>query len=274
MKGLSMLYRVLTGLAALMLAAGAHAQEAEAILSAFAEDYANDPTAEAIEIGFDVSGERFFLTVSPADSGPHVVTFDAGFPDQPIIYWEMSLDTLRRIEAGMTGETATQRGRAGDERLMVLRATSGFPAYLMRRNGAFQDMLNRFKVHFFIRGMPEIVPIGPEHSVGSHGTSVVGLAYQPRVSVVITNILPGDAVNEEEDLDANPFDSVFIATSGRVRARIGGVEAVLEEGHALYVPADVEHVFWNDFEEPYQGVMVLYGPWLNEPAPARPYPWW
>jgi quercetin dioxygenase-like cupin family protein len=248
--------------------------DAEAILRSYAEDYATDPTAQSVEIGFDVSGQRFFLEVGRSDSGPHSIEFSSNFPeDRPIIYWEMSLDTLRRIEAGMTGETATQRGRASDDRLMVLRATPGFPGYLMRRNGAFQQMINAFKIHFFIKGRPEIVPIGPDYAVGSHGTRVIGLVYQPRVSVVVTNILPGDVVNEDSDLDTNPFGSVFIATSGRVRARIGDVDAILEAGHALFVPADVEHVFWNDFDEPYQGVMVLYGPWLNESPPERPYPW-
>lgn len=255
-------------------AASAQDDSAEALLRAFAEDYASDSTARDIEIGFDISGERFFMTVEAADEGPHDITFQAGFPDYPIVYWEMELDTLRRLDAGMTGETATSRARPDDPRLMVLGRTEGFPSYLLRRNGEFQSFLNSFKVHFFIRGVPEIVPITREHAVVSHGAGAVGLAYAPRMSVLVTLIDPGEAANLEEDLDTNPFDTLYVAVEGRVRARIGGVEAVLEEGHAMYIPADVEHVFWNDFDEPFSGLMVLYGPWLNEPAPERPYPWW
>lgn len=267
---------LLAGLAVILPLQSVVARDGDAgtILRAYAEDYAHDPTARDIEIGFDVSGERFFMTVDRQEEGPHIITFETGFPDYPIMYWDMELDTLHRIEAGMTGETATQRSRADDARLMTLRLTEGFPRFLFRRNQELSSYLASFKVHFFIRGTPEIVPIGAQHAVTSHGTSIMGLAYAPRMSALIDIIQPGDAVNREEDLNTNPFDTLFVAVSGRTRARIGGNEVVFEEGHVMYIPADVEHVFWNDFDEPFTGVMVLYGPWLNESPPERAYPWW
>ena len=249
-------------------------RDAEKILEEFAEDYAFDPTARDIEIGFDISGERFFLTVDARDKKPHAVSLVKGFPDYPIAYWQMDFTTLRRLDAGMTGETATARARPDDPRLMVLRLMEGFPRYLMRRNGEFTNYLNSFKIHFFIKGTPEIVPIGREHAVISHGSGAVGLAYAPRMSSFIVHISPGEISNEEEDLDTNPFDTLFVPIYGRARARIGGNDATLEQGQAMFIPADVEHVFWNDFNEPFAGVMIIYGPWLNEPQPERAYPWW
>ena len=262
------------GAFACLSTAFAQERDAETILRDFAGDYAFDPTAKDIEIGFDISGEQFFMTVKEMDEGPHEVTFQRGFPDYPIVYWEMEFSTLQRLEAGMTGETATSRSRADDPRLMVLRSTEGFPRYLLRRNQAFSNFLMSFKVHFFIKGTPEIVPISREHAIISHGTGILGLAYAPRMSSFMVMIEPGEQVNFEEDLDTNPFDTLFVAIEGRANARIGGNDAVFEAGHAMYIPADVEHVFWNDFDEPFTGVMVLYGAWLNESEPERPYPWW
>lgn len=252
----------------------AQERSADVILGDLATDYAHDPTARDLEIGFEVSGERFFLTVDSRDDGPHAITFERGFPDRPIVYWQLDLATLQRIDRGMTGESATSRARPDDPRPLVLRVGDGFPRFLLRRNGEFDDTLRRFKLHFFVRGQPEIVPIGRQHAVISHGAGVVGLAYAPRMSSFVVHLEPGEAANEEADLDTNPFDTLLVAIEGRVRARIGARPAVLEVGEAMLIPADVEHVFWNDFDEPFAGVMVLYGAWLNEPRPERAYPWW
>lgn len=246
---------------------------ARSMLGAFAEDYALDPTAKNIDIGFKIDEESFFLRVVRRETQPHSVDFSVGFPDYPIVYWEMSLETLRLLDQGMTGETATSRARADDPRLMTLRSVEGFPRYLLRRNSEFTTFLNSFKVHFFAKGMPEIVPISSEFAVSSHGAGVVGLAYAPRVSIFVTLTDPGQEVNTEEGMDINPFDTVYVALSGRIRARVDGNDAILEAGHAMYIPADVSHQFWNDFDEPFSGVMVLYGPWLNESPPERAYPW-
>lgn len=265
---------LILGLTVFSTSAGATERDAETILREMAEDYAFDPTAKDFEIGFDISGEQFFITVIKNAEGPHEITFQKGFPDTAFIYWQMEMATLTRIDAGMTGETATQRSRAEDPRLMNLKASDEFPRYLLRRNSEFSNFLMSFKVHFFIKGTPEIIPIGPEQAVMSHGTGIIGLAYAPRMTAIIDIIEPGQKVNFEEDLDTNPFDTLFIAIEGKVNARIGGNDVVFEKGQAMYIPADVEHLFWNDFDEPFTGVMILYGVWLNESEPERPYPWW
>lgn len=252
----------------------AQERDAETILSEFAKDFAFDPTAKDIDIGFSISGEEFFLSVKTKEDGPHDIKFEKGFPDFSFVYWELELSTLKRIDAGMTGETATARSRADDPRLMVLRATEGFPRYLLRRNDEFNTYINSFKVHFFIKGIPEIISISREHTVMSHGAGGLGLAYAPRMSAFVDIIEPGEFVNLEEDLDTNPYDTLYVVLQGKIRARIGGNEAVFGEGQAMYIPADVEHIFWNDFDETFMGVMILYGPWLNESEPERPYPWW
>lgn len=64
----------------------ADAGDAETILRSNAEDYAHDPTARDIEIGFDISGDRFFMVVEAQDTGAHPINFQRGIPDYPVIF--------------------------------------------------------------------------------------------------------------------------------------------------------------------------------------------
>jgi len=34
---------------------------------------------------------------------------------------------------------------------------------------------------------------------------------------------------------------------------------ILEEGNAYLIPAEVPHEFWNSFDQPGQGILILYG---------------
>ena len=174
----------------------------------------------------------------------------------------MSADTLRRIDDGMTGETATNRARADDPRLMYLETTENYPEFLF--SGDFWTQLMEFKVHFFSRGIPEVVPLAAEFGVASHGVNIAGIHYAPGLSVFRVTILPDTTANAEDDLDTNPFETIWIATSGQADATIGGNTVLFTANNTLFIPAGVTHVATNPYDEPFESIMILFGDGLNE----------
>lgn len=249
-------------LAGFVVGAAAADRTTEKILKDMARDYRHDATVEDFVVGFDVDGERWLLTAKRNESPPHKVELSSGFPDYPIAYWSMSAETLRRLDSGMTGETATQRARADDPRLMFLDRTENFPAFMF--SSEYWAQMMEFKVHFFAKGVPEIVPLGEEYAVDSHGARIAGIHYAPKLSVFWLHIRPGDKVNDEADMETNPFETIWIATKGKTKVLVDGKERDFEEGNVLFIPKDVTHKFWNPYESPMEGVMILFGPGLNE----------
>lgn len=139
----------------------------EATLQSFVDDFAHDDFARPMVFGFEVDGERWHMTVGgDPETGP-VTALHPGFPEQPILYWEFSAETLRRLDAGMNGETVTSRARADDPIPLRTKATPGFPRYAL--NNDLNAFLEALRLHFWTRGRPEILPLGTEHARQSHG---------------------------------------------------------------------------------------------------------
>ena len=57
----------------------------------------------------------------------------------------------------------------------------------------------------------------------------------------------------------NPFPSMLIATRGRSEAKIGGRTVTLQENEMMFIPAGVSHEFWNPYEEPAEGILLMFG---------------
>lgn len=62
-----------------------------------------------------------------------------------------------------------------------------------------------------------------------------------------------------EELQANPFPSLFILIGGSMESRIGGKEMTLEGKQAILVPAGVPHEFWNNQEAPAEFILIMFG---------------
>ena len=73
------------------------------------------------------------------------------------------------------------------------------------------------------------------------------------------DIGPDEAANEDPRLEAGQVPNLFIVTRGRGRAFLADEEVEIEPGMSIFVPAYVKHVFRNPYDEPLEGILVLFG---------------
>ncbi|MFQ5721861.1 MAG: cupin domain-containing protein [Candidatus Aminicenantales bacterium] len=67
-------------------------------------------------------------------------------------------------------------------------------------------------------------------------------------------------VNKEEEDQVNPFPTIFISTRGEGKAKLGEKTITLKKGMMVYIPAGMSHMFWNQKEEPVEGIIIMFGP--------------
>lgn len=229
----------------------------EAILSEFVEDFAHDAFAAEVVFGFSVDDERWHMRVESDDADGFRSSLHEGFPEEPILYWEMTRATLDQIHSGMNGETATARARAEDPYPLRTRATDDFPRYLINQD--LQDFIERLRLHFWTTGQPEVFALGAEYARESHGANVVGLVYREGLRTMWYQIDPGQHVNEDPADQVNPSHSLMIVTQARATCRFDGEEQIIEAGNAYLIPGGMSHECWNDFDEPMAGILIMYG---------------
>lgn len=231
--------------------------EKEAILNSFVSDFSQDPFARQMLFGFQVDEDRWHMSIEKDSTGGLTALLKNGFPNTPILYWEMDSKTLRWFDKGLNGETATSRAQANDPYPLQTRATEGFPRYTI--NEGLNDFLEQLRLHFWARGFPETFILSKEVARMSHGGYVVGLVYAEGMRTIWFQLDPGQHVNKDPIEQKNPFHSLVIVTRGKYKAKIGGEELLFEEGHSYLIPAEVSHEFWNPFDNPAEGILIMYG---------------
>lgn len=231
--------------------------EKEKILNSFVRDFSKDPFAKEMVFGFMVDKDQWHMIIEKDSTGKLNSILKKGFPNTPILYWEMDSKTLSWFDKGLNGETATARAQANDTYPLKTRATEGFPRYLI--NKGLNDFLEELRLHFWTRGLPETFILSKDVARLSHGGYVVGLVYTEGLRTMWYQIDPGQHVNEDPIDQKNPSHSLVIITKGKCKAKIDGKEMIFEEGHSYLIPAEVSHEFWNPFDIPVQGVLIMYG---------------
>ena len=68
-----------------------------------------------------------------------------------------------------------------------------------------------------------------------------------------------DIPGEDPRLEAGQVPNLFIFTRGRGRARFGDREMEVHEGMSVFVGPYVKHVISNPYDEPLEGILVLFG---------------
>ena len=69
----------------------------------------------------------------------------------------------------------------------------------------------------------------------------------------------GQHVNAEPRDQVNPFPSMLVITRGRTEAKIGGRQLTLHAKQTVLIPAGVSHEFWNPYDEPAEGILLMFG---------------
>lgn len=230
----------------------------EAILRRYVADYAIDPSLrEDITFGVYVGPEHWHVMArARRDSQPADVRLIRGEPPQPTFYFTLDYPTLVRIDRGeINALTAMVRGLSSDRAPM----STGSPRGFTPGEGFVEKML-AVSFHFWTRGLPEVIPYGPELTRFVHGTDAVVLYYGKGIRTGWFSLKKGQHANADPRLQVNPFPTLLILTSGRGAGRIGGEQRELQAGNAVLVPAGVSHEFWNPHDEPVEGFLIMFGP--------------
>ncbi len=199
-------------LAAFPLAAGE--AETQAILERFVDDYRNDVMARNGTFGVRIDGEWWHVTTTGVEPGgtPESVTLHRGQPEEPTWFFWSDFATLERLDKGtMNAGTAMVKAFSTDVTPMDVDAMEGF-----QPDEGFLDRMLKATFHFWVRGMPEIVPFSDAHTRPSHGADAVVLYYQPGLRSGWFSIKKGQHANEDPRMQTNPFPSMLIGTERRL----------------------------------------------------------
>ena len=238
--------------AAVLVAAPASAQDERVgeILERYAADYLNDVTFTADqEFGVQVAGEMWTVSLDHAHAAYEV---RPGDPSAPTFYYTIdAFETLARVDRGEVN-AYTNMAKAF--------STDVTPMDVELMEGAnFDPAILGHIFHFWTRGFPEVINWADQDLRHTHGGEAGIFYYQPGFRSGFGQILPGQHVNEDERSRTNPFPSLLIVHSGRMTARINGVDSVFEEGQAMLIPAGVSHEFLNPYDEPAGFFLFMFG---------------
>jgi len=248
----------------------AEAEQAHEVLKSFAADYALDPMALNTTFGVKLGDSWWTVTAKrreaahPSPSGkltfhrfgPHDVVLSKGRPSKPTWYVDISSPKLlKAIAAGeITAGTASMRSFEGDRVGISTKPMQGFEM----DPGVVAEMYS-VQTHFWAKGVPEITYFGRDKSLPTHGASATALGGMKDKRIAWFSIGPDEAANEDPRLEAGQVPNLLIITRGKGRAILGDREIELREGMSIFIPPYLRHVIRNPFDQPLEGILVLYG---------------
>lgn len=235
---------------------------AEEILGQYVADFRLDPAAAGpITFGVSISGEgggewHVVVGEKEEDQEETAVELRGGIAPEPTFLYSADLPTLRRVHRGeLNALTAMAKARSSDVTPMDIDVMEGFVP-----DGSFVARVLPLTFHFWTRGLPEVVPFGSRSLTRPvHGASATVFYYQPGLRSAWVRIEHGQHVNADPADQVNPFPSMLIATRGRSEAKIGDRRLTLHANEMLFIPAGVSHEFWNPYDEPAEGILLMFG---------------
>jgi mannose-6-phosphate isomerase-like protein (cupin superfamily) len=240
----------------------ADASDVQSMLTDWVVDFRSDPTAAApVTFGIrvkDATPSDWHVVVAGKQTSDSLwsVELVEGFPEAPCAFFITDTTHLRKVYSGeLASLTAMGKAFSTDFAPLDIDAEEGFEP-----GPGDIDHLIRLSFHFWTRGFPEVVKFGDlARTRPLHGANATLFYYQEGFRSGWFSITKGQHVNADENSRTNPFHTLFIMTRGKAMARIGGVEKEVSQGDAMYIGPGVSHEFWNDTDEPAEGVLVMFG---------------
>jgi mannose-6-phosphate isomerase-like protein (cupin superfamily) len=257
----------------LLFVQGIHAQEfsTEEILQSFVESYRNDPMAVSATFGIKVGDEWWTVTSARQQEpypvgknkqytfhnyGPHEVSLRAGEPGLPSWYFRLAdrsvLDNIN--EKVWTASTAAAKSMPSDVVAMDILDMEGYTS-----NQGSVAIAYVALEHFWKKDQGEVTHFSRSSSLPSHGAQIVSLYTMKDKRISWFSLGTEEAANADRGLDKGQVPNLFIITSGKGKAQIGEEEIMLEPGMSVFVGPYVKHVLYNPYEEPLEGILVLFG---------------
>jgi mannose-6-phosphate isomerase-like protein (cupin superfamily) len=235
----------------------ANAQSVDEILQRYVSDYEKDISLkEDTAFGIQVDDQMWSVSATAAKgTAPAKVTIQNGKPQQPTFYFTIDRATLLKLDKGeLNAKTAMAKAFSTDKTPMDIDVMEGF--------NPPEDFLRRIldtTFHFWTRGFPEIIPYGDGLTRFTHGADVTIFYYQPGMRSAWGSLKKGMHANEDPKSQTNEFPSLVIVIAGKGQARIGGKQLEVQKGQAIFIPKNVSHEFWNDNEQPFEIILLMFG---------------
>ena len=249
----------------------AQEQSTESILQEFVDSYKTDAMAHTVTFGVKVGEEWWHVKAVRKQEGylvgkkkqytfhnfgPHEVTLHSGKPTVPGWYFEFAnRETLDNINNKVwTASTASAKSFGTDVVALNIRDMEGYESGIRDAAVVYEVM-----EHFWKKDAVEITRFTRDGSLPTHGVDHVGLYTMKDKRIGWFSIGPEQAANNERGLDKGQVPNLFVFTKGRGRAQFGEEEVEIEPGMSVFIPPYVKHIIYNPYDEPLEGVVVLFG---------------
>ncbi|MEP0134453.1 hypothetical protein [Eudoraea sp.] len=262
---------IFLGVVFYLLVSPVQSQENNAILQSFADSYKTDPMARSVTFGITV-GEEWWHVISERKEegykvgkkkqytfhnyGPHQVTLHPGKPKEPTWYFKFAdASVLEKINSKVwTASTANARSTAADEVGLDIIAMDGF-----QNTQKTDDISYQVLEHFWKKDAIEITRFTRDNTLPSHGAELVSLYTMKDKRIGWFTLGTDETANADRRLDKGQVPNLMIFTKGKGKGLFGEEEFDIEPGMSVFIGPYVKHVIYNPYEEPLEGILVLFG---------------
>ena len=230
---------------------------AKVILESYAADYLHDQHfTEDWTFGVKVDDEAWTIQArAKTEKSAADIQVLEGFPQTPTFYFVTTHWALQDIADGkMNALTGAVKAFSTDYAPFDLEVMDGY-----QPDQNFVGEVLPLMFHFWTKGTPEIIPFGPQYARNTHGAQASIFYYQPGLRSGYGTIFPGQHANEHPKSKSNSFPSLIIFVKGTVTARLDGEDHEIQSGNAIFIPPGMQHEFINDYEEPVEFVLLMFG---------------
>lgn len=230
-------------------------EQVMSLLQKFASDYEADPSFSEQTFGVEIDKNMWHIMTSRISDSKKKVTVRKGAPDEATFYYVTNFETLKLIDEGkMNAMTAGVKAFSTDYAPLDIEVMEGF-----QPGEDFVGDVLGFTFHFWTRGIPEMIPFGPHYTRSTHGAQAAIFYYDSGLRTGYGYIHPGQHANEHPKSKTNPFSSMMIVISGKIVAKLDGVDYTIEKGNAFFIPAEMSHEVLNPFDEGAEIILLMFG---------------
>jgi|GEM_PF-549347 len=234
--------------------------EIETIIKSFVDDYKSDRHAtKARIVGIEVPevNGKWTITVTgkEIESKKWEVFMSEGLPKEPTYIYRAEAGILKAIDEGkINAMTAQVKAFSSDYTPLDTYEMEGFIP-TEDDNGE----MNTFSFHFWTKGFPEVIPFRLSASRKAHGGNASIFYYQKGLRSGWMSLEPGDRVRDDAREQAAPFPMMGVVIKGTSKGIVDGVPVTVSEGNTVFIPANVNHKWWNESEEPCELILIMFG---------------
>jgi mannose-6-phosphate isomerase-like protein (cupin superfamily) len=241
------------------------------ILETFVESYKNDNMALTATFGIQIGDEWWHVhserkqegykvgkskTYTFHNYGPNEVTLHSGKPEKSTWYFKFAdrsvLDNINNKV--WTASTASMRSMPSDVVALDVSMMEG-----VKSSHKIDAISYLVLEHFWKKDAIEISTFSRDSSLPTHGASAVSLYTMKDKRIAWFSINKEEVANEDPAMQESQIPNLMIFTKGKGKGLFGDEEVNLEAGMSVFIGPYTKHVIFNPYDEPLEGILVLYG---------------